>query len=82
LEVQQLRQYRRGNSTAADLPYLQTKMRVSECHLLPARMRLHGNGQSLKAVEISVMKIFYGWKVSGGAARLIRTNKPKNRKLK
>lgn len=52
MEVQQLRQYRGGNQTAGDLPRLQAEMRISERDLLPARLRLYGNGQQAETDEV------------------------------
>jgi len=45
MEMQPLRQHHRSKHPSANLPRLREKMRVSECNLLFAGLRLYRNGQ-------------------------------------
>jgi hypothetical protein len=56
MEVQQLRQHRRGVGPAPDLSGLFQKMRILECDLLSTRLRLHGNGQPIEVTR-AIFKI-------------------------
>jgi len=44
MEMQQLRQHHCGDQAAGGMPGLQTEMRISECDLLPAGLRIYGDG--------------------------------------